>query len=87
MAYDSALRRITFFAENNDCGSWPRRRAKLALILGTHFGARAAASFGGPIAHRLVLASSFKEARDIVAAEIADQRKADRFVGAMDAAA
>jgi hypothetical protein len=87
MAYDSAFRRITFFAENNDCGSWARRRAQLALILGTHFRARAAASFGGPIAHRLVLVSSFREARDIVAAEMAGQREEDRFVDAMDEAA
>jgi hypothetical protein len=87
MAYDSAFRRISFFAENNHCGSWPRRRAKLAVMLGTHFRARAAASFGGPIAHHLTLAASFKEARDIVAAEIAGQRDEDRFVDAMDEAA
>jgi len=63
----------------NDYGSWPRRRAKLELLLGTHFRARVAADFGGPIAHRLVLASSFKEARAIVAGEIEGQREEDRL--------
>jgi hypothetical protein len=84
MAYDSAYRRINLFAENTECGSWPRRRAKLALILGTHFRARAAAGFKRPVARRLVLAESFKEARQIVAAEVAGQREEDAFADAMD---
>lgn len=84
MAHDSAYRRINLFAKNTECGSWPRRRAKLALVLGTHFRARAAAGFNGPVARRLVLAESFKEARQIVAAEVAGQRGEDAFADAMD---
>lgn len=84
MAYDSAYRRINLFAENTECGSWPRRRAKLALVLGTQFRARAAAGFNGPVARHLVLAQSFKEASQIVAAEVAGQREEDASADAMD---
>jgi hypothetical protein len=86
-AYDSAFRRIGFFAEKAGQGKRARRRAKLALLVETHMRARAIGDFSGLAARRLVLASSFKEAREIVAAEIAGQREEDAFLEAMDEAA
>jgi hypothetical protein len=86
-AYDSAFRRISFFAEKTGQGRRARRRAKLALLLETRFRARAIGEFSGLAARNLVQASSFKEARQIVAAEIAGQREEDAFAAAMDEAA
>ena len=83
MAYDNAYRRINLFAENTECGKGARRRAKLALVLGTHLRARAAAGLSGWIGRpspRPEL-SQFNDARQIVAAEVAGQREEEAFAG------
>jgi hypothetical protein len=83
-ACDSAFRRIDFFGDRLGASGQARRRAKLALLLGTRLRARAIGQFNGLLPRRLVSAVSLKEARHIAANFRRGHRDEDAFLAAME---
>jgi hypothetical protein len=82
-ACDSTFRRIGFFGDKVGASRQARRRAKLALLLGTRLRAPAIRQFTGLLPRRLVSAGSLKDARQIVAKFCMGQRQEDAFPAPM----